>query len=208
MKKIIYSILAILVFCALSVGIFFISDHYAQKWQSNKLFNAKLYDVDGKTWSIKSLKDKLGIIYFGYTFCPDACPTALNNLTIALEKIDSKKLQFEPIFISVDPSRDKPEIIKDYLSSFDTIILGLTGTDRDLKSFTFNIGATYSLSREDPKDENYLVNHTVGFFMINSKGASLPIPYRNNPEDLARAIEKIKSIQMSNSNFKKISSIF
>ena len=63
MKKIIYSILAILVFCALSVGIFFISDHYAQKWQSNKLFNAKLYDVDGKTWSIKSLKDKLGIIY-------------------------------------------------------------------------------------------------------------------------------------------------
>lgn len=208
MKKIIYSILAILVFCALSFGVFFISDHYAQKWQSNKLVKAKLYDVDGKTWNIKSLKDKFGIIYFGYTFCPDACPTALNNLTIALEKIDRKKLQFKPIFISIDPNRDKPEIIKDYLSSFDTIILGLAGTDRDLKSFTFNIGATYSLSREDPEDENYLVNHTVGFFMITSKGASLPIPYRNNPEELARAIELIKSIQMSNSKFKKFSSIF
>ena len=208
MKKIIYSILAILVFCALSFGVFFISDHYAQKWQSNKLVKAKLYDVDGKTWNIKSLKDKFGIIYFGYTFCPDACPTALNNLTIALEKIDSKKLQFKPIFISIDPNRDKPEIIKDYLSSFDTIILGLTGTDRDLKSFTFNIGATYSLSREDPEDENYLVNHTVGFFMITSKGASFPIPYRNNPEELAKAIELIKSIQMSNSKFKKFSSIF
>ncbi|MAV88181.1 MAG: hypothetical protein CMM67_08035 [Rhodospirillaceae bacterium] len=208
MKKIIYSILAILVFCALSIGTFFISDHYAQRWQSNKLFKAKLYDVEGKTWSIKSLKDKLGIIYFGYTFCPDACPTALNNLTIALEKIDKNKLQFKPIFISVDPNRDKPEIIKDYLSSFNTIILGLTGTDRDLKSFTFNIGATYSLSREDPEDEDYLVNHTVGFFMINSEGVRLPIPYRNNSEDLGQAIVRIKSILMSNSNFKKFSSIF
>ena len=192
MRKIIYIICSVLAFTGLAIGIFFTSDHLAYKWESERLLKATLTDTAGNPWQLKSLKDKIGIIYFGYTFCPDVCPTALNDLSIALDNIEEGRATFKPIFISVDPGRDTLGIIKEYTAHFDDDILGLTGTRSELKSFSFNFGATYVLQKKGPSDQDYDVNHTAGFFMVTSSGDKLPVPLRDSPEELQKVILKVK----------------
>src|SRR6266446_7445446 len=87
-----------------------------------------LVATDGKTVTDQTYRGKWLFIYFGYTFCPDACPTALSNIGIALEKLGSEADKIQPLFITVDPKRDTLEVMADYLKSFDPRIVGLTGS--------------------------------------------------------------------------------
>src|SRR5258708_40214390 len=84
--------------------------------------------ADGRTVTDQTYRGKWLLIYFGYTFCPDACPTALNNMSEALDKLGSDASKIQPLFITVDPKRDTPQVMADYLKSFDSRILGLTGS--------------------------------------------------------------------------------
>ena len=84
MRKYFYIIISILGFIILTLAVFVTSEFYASKWESERLLKVSLKDTSGKTWRISDLKNKLGIIYFGYTYCPDICPTALEDLINAL----------------------------------------------------------------------------------------------------------------------------
>ncbi len=86
----------------------------------------RLVDQHGNTVTDADLKGRWSLIYFGYTHCPDACPTALNDIAIALDELGAKREAVRPVFITVDPERDTPEILKDYVASFDAPILALT----------------------------------------------------------------------------------
>src|ERR1700746_718397 len=88
----------------------------------------QLVDQNGKTVTEADLRGKWSLIYFGYTHCPDACPTALNDISIALSDLGAKRDAVRPVFITVDPERDTPEALKSYVMSFDAPILALTGT--------------------------------------------------------------------------------
>jgi protein SCO1 len=90
----------------------------------------RLVDQDGQTVTDADLKGKWLLVYFGYTRCPDACPTALNDIAIALDDLGPQRDAFRPVFITVDPERDTPEVMKAYVESFDAPILALTGTPR------------------------------------------------------------------------------
>jgi len=197
-------ILCILVFIILASIVFISSEYFASKWESERLLKVELKDLDDKKWDLSKLKDKVGIIYFGYTYCPDICPTALSDLSIALAGIKHDQHLFQPIFISVDPERDTNEVIKEYVLHFDKNLLGLTGTPAQLKSFTFNIGATYSLQKKGNDDRDYLVNHTIGYFMVTSTGQKLPVPYIDNPRDLRKIIIKIKNRILNSDIIKKM----
>jgi protein SCO1/2 len=177
-----------LCYCGVASGVFLISDNLANKWESERILEVNLTDSKGRPWQFSQLKDKIGIVYFGYTSCPDVCPTALNDLIIALDGLGPDRFIFKPVFVSVDPARDSGLMIHEYTSYFSDDILGLTGSESELKVLTFNFGATYSYDKKNPLDKDYLVNHTAGFFMVNSKGHRLPMSLSKNPDELGDKI--------------------
>ena len=86
-----------------------------------------LKDMNNNTITEESFKGPLTAIFFGFTNCPDICPMTLNKMDIALDKLKNKKKDIKVFFISVDPERDSPKVIKDYLSNFDNKFVGITG---------------------------------------------------------------------------------
>src|SRR5947209_19339711 len=92
----------------------------------------RLVDQNGKPVSDADLKGKWQLVFFGYTHCPDACPTALNEIALALDRLGAKREAVGVVFITVDPERDTPAALKSYLESFDAPVVGLTGTPAEV----------------------------------------------------------------------------
>src|ERR1051326_1122996 len=88
----------------------------------------QLIDQNGKPFSDADLKGKWHLIFFGYTHCPDACPTALNEMSLALDRLGMKRDEVGVVFITVDPERDTPDALKSHVQSFDAPIVALTGS--------------------------------------------------------------------------------
>jgi protein SCO1/2 len=127
-----------------------------------------LIDTSGKTVTDQIYRGKWMLIYFGYTYCPDACPTALNNISMALEKLGSDANEIAPLFITVDPKRDTPQVMADYLKSFDPRIVGLTGSPAQ----TEGAAKAYRVYAAPQKSEgdDYLVDHSSYIYLMNPQG--------------------------------------
>lgn len=121
-----------------------------------------LTDHNGKECTDKDYIGKWLMVYFGFTFCPDICPDELEKLTVVLNRLDEMKglPQLEAVFITVDPDRDSPEIMKTYLKDFHPRILGLTGTHEQLHEVTRAYRVYHSPAPKD-EDGDYLVTMTV-----------------------------------------------
>ena len=89
--------------------------------------NFSLKDMNNNRITEKSFEGSLTAIFFGFTHCPDICPMTLNKMDIVINKLNKKNKSLKMFFISVDPERDSPEVIKDYLSNFDNSFIGITG---------------------------------------------------------------------------------
>ena len=129
-----------------------------------------LVATSGQNVSDRSYRGKWVLIYFGYTYCPDACPTALNNISVALEKLGSEARNLQPLFVTVDPQRDTRAAMADYLKAFDSRIIGLTGTqdqiDRTVKEFRVYA----SREKSDDGGDSYLVSHTSYIYLMDPQG--------------------------------------
>jgi protein SCO1/2 len=130
----------------------------------------ELVDQDGRTVRGQDLHGRWPLVFFGFTACPDICPTTLTNVTAALEELGpgmAEKLQ--PILITVDPECDTPPVLKEYLSAFDPRILGLTGTveqvETALKSFR-----VYAAKRP-LEGEGYTMDHSTFIYLMDPEGA-------------------------------------
>jgi len=125
---------------------------------------------DGKVTD-QTYRGKWLLIFFGYTFCPDACPTALNNISVALEKLGADAGKLQPLFVTVDPQRDTREVLAEYLKSFDSRIIGLTGPqdqiDRVVKEYRVYVASQKS---ETQGDDNYLVSHSAYIYLMDPQG--------------------------------------
>ncbi len=118
--------------------------------------------------------DKFMLITFGYTFCPDVCPTNLVNISNALEFLGDKADKIAPIFITVDPDRDTTYRLRDYLEHFDPRIIGLTGPQAMIDSVKSRYKVISEIHR--PKDwssEDYIVDHTGSIFLMSTDGTFL-----------------------------------
>src|SRR5689334_24836254 len=93
-----------------------------------------LTDQDGKPRASTDFGGKFQLIYFGYTFCPDVCPTTLAVIAATLDKLGPDQDRIVPVFITIDPARDKPDVLKKYLAAFGPRFVGLTGTDRQIEA--------------------------------------------------------------------------
>ena len=123
----------------------------------------------GGTFTEASLKGTPSLVFFGYTHCPDVCPTTLAESTAWKEELGLTADQLRTIFVTVDPKRDTKEVLTDYLSSFPGTI-GLVGDDAQTAAAKASFGAA-SETTEPDADGFYLVNHTASVFLINKDGS-------------------------------------
>ena len=190
MFKNIFKIFCIVVVLGIASVIYVWADGVAEKFEQNLVRNATLKDLEGGEWNARKLGKKIGVLYFGYTFCPDVCPISLDNLVSALSggKIDGGV--FQPIFVSVDPERDSPRINGEYLSNFSDNIIGVSGSVSDLRLFAWIMGASYSLRRTQKSDREYLVDHSANFYLVNSRGDLIVMPTRDTPEQIENSLRK------------------
>jgi protein SCO1/2 len=140
----------------------------------------ELVDTDGEQVSDQTYRGKWMLIYFGYTFCPDACPTALSNIGIALQALGAEANVIQPLFITVDPKRDTVVTLHSYLQSFDPRIIGLTGSEAQIRA----IAKTYRVYVEPQKPEadgNYLVDHSSYLYLMDPNGTFVDVVQSTTP---------------------------
>jgi len=150
----------------------------------------RLVDQNGKTVTDADLKGKWSLIYFGYTHCPDACPTTLNEIAIALDDLGPKRDAVRPVFITVDPERDTPEVLKSYVTSFDAPILALTGTPEQIAQAAKDYRVYYAKHPEPGGD--YSMDHSSVIYVMDPEGRfTATFTPESSPEDIAARLKKL-----------------
>ena len=147
-----------------------------------------LIDQDGRPADQNLLRGKWSLVYFGYTFCPDACPATLANLANAIDRLGSRAKSVQVVFITVDPHRDTPGQLKAYLASpsFPKPLIGLTGSDAEIAAVARSYHVYY---RQAGNGAAYSVDHTSIVYLMDPAGHfARPIGFGEPPADVARDI--------------------
>jgi protein SCO1/2 len=148
-----------------------------------------LTDQDGKPRAGTDFHGKYQLIYFGYSFCPDVCPTTLAVISAALDKMGVDQNRIVPVFITVDPDRDSPAALKKYLAAFGPRFVGLTGTPRQIAQVEkeFRVYA-----RKQPlSGGNYGMDHSSVIYLMGPDGKLVSFYDETiSPEDLAKDLKK------------------
>ena len=130
----------------------------------------ELIRANGNSFRLSEMRGKVVLLFFGYTSCPDICPTTLAELKQALDKLDPKNAQqVQVLFVTVDPQRDSPERIQEYVDHFDEGFIGLGGTESDLAAVWRNYGV-FRENVEGTSAAGYIVNHTARVTLIDQAG--------------------------------------
>lgn len=133
------------------------------------------------------------LVYFGFTYCPDVCPVDLQTIAAGLRQFEgddperAKKVQ--PIFITTDPARDTPEVMRDYVAAFHPRLVGLTGSEEEIAAAAREFGVFYSKSGDEP--ENYLVDHSRMAMLFGPEGEPIAIvPHDQGPAGVSAELGK------------------
>ena len=129
-----------------------------------------LTDHTGKRVTEQDFRGKHMLVFFGFTFCPDVCPTGLQVMTQAMEQLGPKAERIQPIFISVDPERDTPEQLAMYVSSFHPSLVGLTGTTEEVEAAARAYRVYYRKVKDEKSSADYTVDHTSIIYLMDPKG--------------------------------------
>ena len=132
-----------------------------------------LVDQDGKSRSEADFKGEHMLIYFGYTYCPDVCPTALSDMGLALNELGDVAAKVRPVFITVDPSRDTPERLKPYVANFHPRMVGLTGSEQAVTAAAKAYRVYFAKSKTEAAPGEYLMDHTSIIYLMSPDGRYL-----------------------------------
>lgn len=134
----------------------------------------ELIDQNGEIFSSDELKGKLSLIYFGFTSCPDICPTSLNKITKAVEILSENKIDIVPVFITIDPSRDTPAVLKEYLKHFHPKFIGLTDDEKQIREVADKFKVYYAkAASENDNDQDYMLDHSSFTYLMDKNGKYL-----------------------------------
>lgn len=148
-----------------------------------------LVDQTGHEVTDRDFLGRYMLIYFGYSYCPDVCPTELQIMSEALDRLGTAAQKVQPVFVTVDPDRDTVETLAGYVKHFRPDLVGLTGSNEQIARVTsaYRVYAARDLSSGDPA--NYVVNHSSVTYLMDPKGKFLMVfPYGTKPEDMASGI--------------------
>ena len=146
-----------------------------QHWQTKDItgympdLSFTLTSDHGKTVHGSDYAGHVVMLYFGYTHCPDVCPTTLATIARALKKLGARAKDVRVLFVSVDPNRDTPAALRDYTAAFSPQMIGLTGTQDQLRALSKRYRVTYGYGKTYPKG-NYTVSHSSAIFVFDRKG--------------------------------------
>ncbi|MCY4478638.1 MAG: SCO family protein [Rhodospirillales bacterium] len=150
----------------------------------------ELIDHTGKTVTEESFDDRYLLVYFGYAYCPDVCPTELLIMGQAVDELGELGEEVQPLFVTVDPVRDTVEYLADYVPSFHPRLVGLTGSDEQIHAAARAYRVYYRLNEPD-EDGNYLVDHTSYIYFMDPDGDYLThFVFGQGPEKMAEIIRK------------------
>ena len=150
----------------------------------------RLTDQNGKTVTDADLKGKWSLVYFGYTHCPDACPTALNEIALALDRLGPKGKSVGVVLITVDPERDTSAIMKSYLESFDAPVVGLTGTAAEIAQAAKSYRVYYA--KHPRSDGGYDMDHSSVIYVMDPQGRfTASFTHESTPEQIAERLKKL-----------------
>lgn len=146
-----------------------------------------LTDQNGRRVTEADFKGRYRLMFFGFVNCPDVCPTGLQTVSQALEKLGPRATEVAPIFVTVDPERDTPELLKNYLSNFHPSFTGLTGSAAEIKTVAGVFRVAYG--REEGKSDNYTVFHTALVYFMDRDGAYIAhFRHGDSPDAIAKAV--------------------
>ncbi len=152
----------------------------------------ELTDHDGRRRSLADFRGKLVVLFFGYTHCPDVCPTTLSDMAQAMRLLaPDEAARVQVLFVTVDPERDTPEMLKAYVPYFHPAFLGLHGTPEEVARAAREFRITYRKHKE-PGATDYLVDHTAGSYVLDATGRlRLFLPFAHRPEDIAHDLKTL-----------------
>jgi cytochrome oxidase Cu insertion factor (SCO1/SenC/PrrC family) len=143
-----------------------------------------LVDQNGRTRTEKDFAGSYMLVYFGYTFCPDVCPTALQVMSQAMDRLDPPvAAKIVPVFVTVDPARDTASQLKGYVGNFHPRLVGLTGTEEQVAAAAKAYRVYYAKSKETAASSDYLMDHSSVVFLMGPNGRYLTHFTHNAPSD-------------------------
>ena len=161
------SILMLSLVIVIALGIFFI-DILKDKTEEGFKLGGRVLLIDQNEMNFDSkTSNKNKLIYFGYTYCPDVCPFDILKLSKFIDKNPHLKKKLDFIFITVDPDRDQPKQLKSFLRNFNSSIIGLTGSKKQIQEVIKNFRIFVKIHKSSSNDENYLVDHSSLFFLVD-----------------------------------------
>jgi len=128
-----------------------------------------LQDINGRSVTSEDFRGRFQLIAFGYTYCPDVCPTTLVEMAAILKQLGDQADRLQPIFVTVDPERDSAKVLKTYTEFFDPRILGLTGSPALIRRAADNFKIRYAKVHE-PGSANYAMDHSAGMILLGPDG--------------------------------------
>ena len=146
----------------------YLSRKNAPQKMSTIIDKVHLIDHNGQSFKRTTLKNKPSLLFFGFTNCPEICPTTLADLSKITKEVTSSVDAINIIFVTLDPKRDNKKHLKDYIQYFDGNIIGVTGDKIEIKKFAKNWGVFYETVKTS--NNNYTLNHTATVFMIDELG--------------------------------------
>jgi protein SCO1 len=153
-----------------------------------------LENSDGQTVTDQTFRGKYMLVYFGYTYCPDVCPTTLNAVADALSRLGKKADELEPIFVTVDPKRDTPSVMKQYTAAFTPRLIGLTGSDAEIAAVAKEYHVYYAEHRTGPGPNDYAMDHSSILYLMGPNGQFIaPLRTDSTGAEIASELAKLMS---------------
>lgn len=155
-----------------------------------------LMDANGHAVSNEDFPGRFQLITFGYTFCPDICPTTLSEMSLIMEKLGTASERLQPLFLTVDPERDTAAVLRNYTAFFHPKIMGLTGSLALVQRAAENFKVRFEKVREPgtPSDQ-YAVDHSAGIYLLGPDGRYIrKFGYATSPADIAERIGEIMAM--------------
>ena len=166
-----------------------------------------LSTADGLTVTHQTYRGKWLLVYFGYTFCPTSCPTTLLEIATALKRLGPDAARVQPLFITVDPQRDTPEVMQQYTRSFDPRIVGLIGTPEQLAAAAREYGAYYVRHRTGSGADDYVMDHSTYLYVMDPLGKFVrAFDYGVSADRIAAALRELMALASHEGSHGNISS--
>ncbi|MFC4298755.1 MAG: SCO family protein [Castellaniella sp.] len=148
-----------------------------------------MVDTTGRQRTLADYRGKVLMVFFGYTQCPDVCPTAMAQASQVMELLGDKARDVRVLMVSVDPARDTPDVLAAYVQAFDPSFIGLTGTPEQLDKTARSFKAFYA-KEAGPSPDHYAMNHSSAFYLLDREGEARALLGPSlTPEDMAHDIK-------------------